>query len=174
MFCENEQWVERGHWNDLTWLGLHCTMLDRESCLLIYFALKHNALKHCNWLQPRRKLYHCHKDSTGCRMLLSAGSENNVTTFQWPARSCCLPSNCSWVFFRKTFSRLPEAAVTLHTQNCMAQSVLEKVGLTFRVMPGRDYLDFLKQDEPLWLHFPFFIDDRVVLNESIKWESSAS
>ena len=65
-------------WFDL--VGFHCTTGKRE--MFIYFSLKQNALKHYNWWQPRRKLYHRHRDSTGCRMLLSAGSENSVTSGQ--------------------------------------------------------------------------------------------
>lgn len=56
---------------------------ETERCFIIYVSLKHKALKHRNWLQPTRKLCHCHRDSTGCSMLLSAEYGEHIPAASW-------------------------------------------------------------------------------------------
>lgn len=142
-------------------VGFHCRERERERDggidMLIYFSLKHNALKHHNWLQPRSKLCHCHKDSTLCRMLLSAGSENSVTSSQLGVAACF---SLLLGFFRKSFACSTQVVVTLHGQNCIAQRVDWEGGTDFHGDDSVDYSDFLKMwiflGSYLGLHFPFF------------------
>lgn len=81
-------------------------------------------------------------------MLLSAGLQNIVNTFQWPSGSCCMPSTALG-FFRKTFSCSPQVAVTFMYRFALLRGLVGKVGLTFRVMLGVDNIDSFKQDESL-------------------------
>lgn len=138
VFCESKQLVKDGF--EMIWLGWVSMVPSKKRERkgdspqeLFIFSLKHNALKHHNWLQLRRKLCHCHKDPTGCRTLLFTCSENNVTTFQWPAGSCCLPLTAPGLFGRKTFSCLPHVAVPLPAQSCIAQRAGWEGGADFQV-----------------------------------------
>lgn len=62
---------------------------------------------------------------------------------------------CFWAFSGKPSPARLKLPWHCTVRIALLEGLVGKVGLTFRVMLGVDYLDFFKQDEPLWLHFPF-------------------
>lgn len=133
------------------------------------FLLYHHALKRHNWLQPRRKLCHCHKGPAGCSMLLSAGS-NPASTF-WPGVAAGRWGLLG--FWRQTFYSL-QAAVTLHARHCIAHGPGGKVGPAFRATASCGWFEnFLNEVDLYGCISHSCLEDRVVLNES-KCESFAS